>query len=403
MTIEKDRAEMERDLARDRQKITFARRPIRVVALFARVCVDGVRGALRWLHRHRFLALYPLLLLVVLVSLAASITGPHTPFITDARITTEFVVWWLGLGVLSSIGLGTGMHSGLLFLFPHILKVCRSAEACDGVGFDTRNNMWFTMGGEDLFECDNVSKDDTWMNVGLAVLPAAVTWGAGTAIGVILPYSLNYLTATAGKENEDLYDLENEDVGEMTRMQRKIHDCKVWMISFMKTHGFWGLVAMSSWPNAAFDLCGICCGTFMMPFWSFLGAVLIGKGLVKAPMQAAVMSTVFSTGPRTYIIGTIASAFPPGWGVRDFLNDGAAKAIGKMNGKKKTAAAKGGLSLSTMWGYLITIFVAYFATSCIEQMAQMKQANIDKKEVERKLGHRRSVRRSLGSTPKKYL
>ena len=47
-----------------------------------------------------------------------------------SRIVAEFVVWWVGLGVLSSIGLGTGMHSGLLFLFPHILKVCRSAEAC---------------------------------------------------------------------------------------------------------------------------------------------------------------------------------------------------------------------------------------------------------------------------------
>lgn len=35
----------------------------------------------------------------------------------------EYVVWWVGLGVLSSIGLGTGMHSGLLFLFPHMLKV----------------------------------------------------------------------------------------------------------------------------------------------------------------------------------------------------------------------------------------------------------------------------------------
>jgi hypothetical protein len=34
-----------------------------------------------------------------------------------------YVTWWLGLGVLSSIGLGTGMHSGLLFLFPHMLKV----------------------------------------------------------------------------------------------------------------------------------------------------------------------------------------------------------------------------------------------------------------------------------------
>ena len=35
----------------------------------------------------------------------------------------SWAVWWLGLGILSSIGLGTGMHSGLLFLFPHMLKV----------------------------------------------------------------------------------------------------------------------------------------------------------------------------------------------------------------------------------------------------------------------------------------
>ena len=35
----------------------------------------------------------------------------------------QYVVWWIGLGILSSIGLGTGMHSGLLFLFPHMLKV----------------------------------------------------------------------------------------------------------------------------------------------------------------------------------------------------------------------------------------------------------------------------------------
>jgi hypothetical protein len=42
------------------------------------------------------------------------------------------VVWWLVLGILSSIGLGTGMHSGLLFLFPHMLKACvlpRSSNA----------------------------------------------------------------------------------------------------------------------------------------------------------------------------------------------------------------------------------------------------------------------------------
>jgi hypothetical protein len=36
---------------------------------------------------------------------------------------TLYTTWWVALGVLSSIGLGTGMHSGLLFLFPHMLKV----------------------------------------------------------------------------------------------------------------------------------------------------------------------------------------------------------------------------------------------------------------------------------------
>jgi hypothetical protein len=45
-----------------------------------------------------------------------------------------YVTWWLGLGVLSSIGLGTGMHSGLLFLFPHMLKVRAVGGAAAAVG-----------------------------------------------------------------------------------------------------------------------------------------------------------------------------------------------------------------------------------------------------------------------------
>ena len=32
-------------------------------------------------------------------------------------------VWWVGLGVLSSIGLGTGLHTFVLYLGPYIAKV----------------------------------------------------------------------------------------------------------------------------------------------------------------------------------------------------------------------------------------------------------------------------------------
>ena len=49
--------------------------------------------------------------------------GHWGPQLEDAEMTVGYAVWWIGLGVLSSIGLGTGMHSGLLFLFPHMLKV----------------------------------------------------------------------------------------------------------------------------------------------------------------------------------------------------------------------------------------------------------------------------------------
>ena len=48
----------------------------------------------------------------------------HTGCVSNStQVWTRYIVWWVGLGVLSSIGLGTGMQSGILFLFPHMLKV----------------------------------------------------------------------------------------------------------------------------------------------------------------------------------------------------------------------------------------------------------------------------------------
>ena len=274
--------ELELELMRERKNITLVRKPVKVLMLFAQVCLDGCRRSFDWLIHHRVL-FYPLIISTLVYAYLASFPGPWTPAVVEVRYNFEFLVWWVGLGVLSSIGLGTGMHSGLLFLFPHILKVCRSAEACGGVGFDTRENIWFAMKGEDLFKCDGATVEATWMNVWLAVLPACVLWGGGTAAGEIPPYWISFLAAKAGEENDELLELETEDRSAMNAVKKNIHEWKVWMIGFMKTHGFWGLVAMAAWPNAAFDLCGICCGTFMMPFWHFFGATFIGKALMKAP------------------------------------------------------------------------------------------------------------------------
>ena len=47
----------------------------------------------------------------------------------EMELWLQYLVWWVGLGVLSSIGLGSGVHSGLLFLFPHMLKARPAASS----------------------------------------------------------------------------------------------------------------------------------------------------------------------------------------------------------------------------------------------------------------------------------
>ena len=38
-------------------------------------------------------------------------------------------------------------------------------------------------------------------------------------------------------------------------------------------------------PNPLFDLAGITCGHFLVPFWTFFGATILGKAVVKMHIQ----------------------------------------------------------------------------------------------------------------------
>ncbi|XP_076105722.1 vacuole membrane protein 1-like [Mytilus galloprovincialis] len=49
--------------------------------------------------------------------------------------------------------------------------------------------------------------------------------------------------------------------------------------------GFFGILACASIPNPLFDLAGITCGHFLIPFWTFFGATLIGKAVIKMHIQ----------------------------------------------------------------------------------------------------------------------
>merc|ERR1719334_2592879 len=58
--------------------------------------------------------------------------------------------------------------------------------------------------------------------------------------------------------------------------------------------GFFGILACASIPNPLFDLAGITCGHFLVPFWTFFGATLIGKAVVKMHIQKLFVILAFN-------------------------------------------------------------------------------------------------------------
>jgi hypothetical protein len=76
-------------------------------------------------------------LLIVLISLG-SVYGLFTVYekndnVIMAKSILKFIAYWIILGVASSIGLGTGLHTFVLYLGPHIAKVVLMANECNAV------------------------------------------------------------------------------------------------------------------------------------------------------------------------------------------------------------------------------------------------------------------------------
>lgn len=198
------------------------------------------------------------------------VEGYHSSFVFMIEFSVQYVVWWVGLGILSSIGLGSGLQTGVLFLFPHILRICLTAQSCKSTNFDSFSAIWFSQSPH-LFKCSDDSSTSLvsfWQVWKLVLIPSFLQ-AVGTSIGEIPPYWMTRAAALAALEDGE----ENETPEEMESRSKYsyVNTIKDHAVTFLRTHGFVGVLLMASWPNFAFDFCGICCGHFLMPFWTFFG------------------------------------------------------------------------------------------------------------------------------------
>nr|ACU20775.1 unknown [Glycine max] len=209
----------------------------------------------------------------------------------------RFGLWWVPLGVASSIGLGSGLHTFVLYLGPHIALVTLKAVQCGRVDlksapYDTtqlsRSASWLDKNcsefGPPLFQ----SVYDSQVPLS-SILPQvqleAILWGIGTAIGELPPYFISRAARLSGSRVDAMEELDSEDKRVLSRI-------KCWFLSHSQHLNFFTILVLASVPNPLFDLAGIMCGQFGIPFWKFFLATLIGKAIIKTHIQTIFIISV---------------------------------------------------------------------------------------------------------------
>jgi len=271
-----------------RNKLVLWKQPLKTIHYFLSECkVRFIEYVNNLLSSKWFVVL--LLAFSLLYILSISVRGRHTEFIARWRKQTSYCLEWIGLGFLSSAGFGMGLHTFVLYLGPFIAKVTLAAYECQSVNFLTPPYPHEIL-------CPN--KKDAAMSIWKIIRKVRLEsfmWGAGTAIGELPPYYLSRQSVLNGVDPDDE---EYEEAASM--LETDVNDnslycrAKLFMKSLVEKAGFFGILMAASIPNPLFDLAGITCGHFLVPFWTFFGATLIGKAVIKMHLQMFFVVFLFS-------------------------------------------------------------------------------------------------------------
>ncbi|KAG6668360.1 vacuole membrane protein KMS1-like [Carya illinoinensis] len=232
--------------------------------------------------------------------LVVAIDGPHEKHVEELSRYIQFGLWWIALGVASSIGLGSGLHTFVLYLGPHIAFFTIKAMQCGRVDlksapYDTtqlrRGPSWLDK------DCSEFGPPLFPSLHGLrvpisSILPQvqieAVLWGLGTAIGELPPYFIS----RAGGKLEAMEELDASSTEGKGVIATRLNQIKRWLLSHAQHLNFFTILVLASVPNPLFDLAGIMCGQFGIPFWKFFLATLIGKAIIKTHIQTVFIISV---------------------------------------------------------------------------------------------------------------
>merc|ERR1712226_558669 len=347
------------------------KQPLSTVFYFSFECFTKSKelAAYIWEHKITFVLLTLLAAVVVVLDFKP---GPHQAVFQPLKENFNWCFYWTFLGILSSVGLGTGLHTFLLYLGPHIASVTLAAFECNSVNFPSPPYP-------KEINCPPAAEADTtpmtiWKIISKVRLEAFM-WGLGTALGELPPYFMARAARLSG--TEDL-DAELVEMQELKKLAESNPDkvpfavrCKLHVQKVIETIGFPGILLMASIPNPLFDLAGITCGYLLVPFWQFFGATAIGKAIVKMHIQKLFVIISFSQDHAKHFVSLIAKLPYIGAKLETPFKEFFDNQKKKLHRSTDSGPVEGSQSwLSIVFDKLVLAMVLYFLVSILNSMAQ---------------------------------
>ncbi|XP_073521672.1 vacuole membrane protein 1 isoform X2 [Phyllobates terribilis] len=261
---------------------------------------------------------------------------------------------------------------------PHIASVTLAAYECNSVNFP-----------EPPYPDEIICPDEEavegaitlWTIISKVRLEACM-WGAGTAIGELPPYFMARAARLSGAEPDDE---EYEEFEEMLEHAQTAQDfasrAKLAVQNLVQKVGFLGILACASIPNPLFDLAGITCGHFLVPFWTFFGATLIGKAIIKMHIQKLFVIITFSKHIVEQIVSLIGAVPRIGPSLRKPFQEYLEAQRKKLHHKTDAGAPQSENWLSWAFEKLVIVMVIYFVLSIINSMAQSYAKRVQQKKL----------------------
>lgn len=370
----------------ERSKITLLRQPLVTLKYFVLEIVILIQTYRKKLAEHK-------LLLSILVALIAAfcalnqLPGRHQLLFTAIKSNLWFIIYWCGLGVLSSVGLGTGLHTFLLYLGPHIASVTLAAYECNSLDFPRPPYPDEIICPEHI----NPKFIPSLWSIMCKVRPEAFLWGAGTALGELPPYFMAKASRLSGIDED-----EDEDLKAVVELKRKkaagdeltlFERLKLGMERVVERVGFFGILACASIPNPLFDLAGITCGHFLVPFWTFFGATLIGKAVIKMHIQKIFVIIAFNESLIDKAV-VFVSAIPYfGKKFQDSFKTFLENQKTKLHRSSNAPPKESFNLLAKLFEYFVLLMVCFFVMSIVNSLAQSYHKRVHQKggKVHRKV------------------